>query len=82
MRTGRTKDRKRREQEYKLHPETEELRYRPKTNTDDYSAQRGHEQLLHDEHKPPLDKIRPISPKNPRREQYLDTARQLARDKQ
>ena len=82
MRTGRTKDHKRREQEHRQHPATEELEYRPETKTDDYSVQRGHEQLLHDIHKPPLDKIRPISPQNPRRDQYLKAAQQFTREKE
>ena len=75
MRTGRTKDHKRREKEHKQQPETKTLQYDRETRTDDYSIQRGQEQLLHDEYKPPLDKIRPISPQNPRRDEYLDAAR-------
>jgi len=75
MRTGRTKDHKRRANEHKQQPETKQLDYERATRTDDYSIQRGQEQLLHDEYKPPLDKIRPISPQNPRRDEYLDAAR-------
>ena len=75
MRTGRTKDHTRRELEHNRQPETKGLQYGREVRTDDYSVQRGHEQILHDEHKPPLDKIRPISPKNPRRDEYLEAAR-------
>ena len=39
------------------------------------AIQRGQEQLLHDEYKPPLDRVRPISPQNPRQDEYLDAAR-------
>jgi len=81
MRTGRTKDHKRRANEHKQQPETKQLDYERATRTDDYSIQRGQEQLLHDEYKPPLDKIRPISPQNPRRDEYLDAARMHNRNR-
>lgn len=77
MRTGRTKDHFRRAEEHRQHPNTEHLKYREKSRTDDYATQRGHEQIVHDEHNPPLNKIRPISPKNPRREDYLEAGRRL-----
>ncbi len=48
--------------------------------TDDYMKQRGREQLLHDQHNPPLNKIRPIGPNNPNRQKYLDAAKQLEED--
>ena len=82
MRTGRTKDHKRREKEHRFHPETKQLGYEVELESDVYSVQRGHEQMLHDKHKPPLDKIRPISPLNPRRDQYLKAAQQFTRDKE
>jgi hypothetical protein len=76
MKTGRTNDHHRRGLEHRRHPDTEDLRYRLESRTNDYPVQRGHEQMLHDEYNPPLDKIRPISPKNPRREEYLKAARE------
>ncbi len=76
MKTGRTNDHHRRGLEHRRHPDTEDLRYRLESRTNEYPVQRGHEQLLHDEYNPPLDKIRPISPKNPRREEYLKAARE------
>lgn len=82
VRTGRTKDHLRREREHQRHPDTADLRYRKQLETDDYAVQRGHEQMLYDEHSPRLDKIRPISPANPRREKYLDAARRHIRDKE
>jgi len=46
-----------------------EIRYR----TDDYAQQRGLEQHLYDKHKgPPLNKIRPISPRNKNLSRYLN----------
>lgn len=77
VRTGRTKDHQRRKAEHLRHPETEGLEYHEHSYTDDYAAKRGHEQLLHDEHQPPLNKIRPIDPNNPRREEYLDAGRKM-----
>jgi hypothetical protein len=50
--------------------------------TDDYSVQRGHEQMLHDAYNPPLDKIRPISPDNPRQDHYLKAAQQFIQKKE
>lgn len=45
--------------------------------TDVYAEQRGLEQLLHETHNPPLNKISPISPTNPNRQTYLDAAQQF-----
>jgi len=82
MRTGRTSDLHRRKQEHKRQPETADLEHEPVLYTDDPVVRRGHEQMLHDEHSPPLDKIRPISPRNPRREQYLKAAQEHLRAKE
>jgi len=75
MRTGRTNDHDRRRSEHERHPETKPLKYEPVHEVNDKNARRGLEQLLHDEHQPPLDKIRPISPANPNRDKYLKAAR-------
>ena len=40
-----------------------------------YEEQRGLEQMVHDEYKPALNKIRPISPTNKRLDEYMDAAR-------
>ena len=77
MRTGRTNDLRRRQQEHKRAPETAHLEFETDKRTNNRSERRGREQLLHDQHQPPLDKINPISPKNPRRQEYLDAAQRL-----
>jgi len=45
--------------------------------TDNYSQQRGREQILHDMHNPRLDKIRPISKHNKRIDEYLEAAKEI-----
>ena len=47
----------------------------PFRETDVYEEQRGLEQMVHDEYKPALNKIRPISPTNKRLDEYMDAAR-------
>ena len=42
--------------------------------TDSYREQRGLEQVLYDRFEAPLDKIRPISPRNPNRGVYMQSA--------
>lgn len=71
VRTGRTKDLARRRGEHARDPELGQYRFRPEYRTDDYTTQRGLEQLLHDEWLPPLNRIRPISPRNRRIDEYL-----------
>jgi hypothetical protein len=82
MRTGRTKDHNRRRDEHQTRPDTAALDYEAKSRSDDYAIQRGHEQLLHDEHQPSLNKIRPISPKNPNRDKYIRAAREYLKDRE
>lgn len=77
MRTGRTNDLKRRQGEHKLHPETKDYRMEIDKVTDSPVERRGREQIIHDIHQAPLDKINPISPKNPKRQQYLDVAKRF-----
>jgi hypothetical protein len=74
MRTGRTNDFVRRQGEHALDPALEKFKFEIVDKTDDYSEQRGLEQMLHDVYQPPLNKIRPISPTNPNRQSYLDAA--------
>jgi len=75
MRTGRTNDLARRELEHARDPKLEDLRFQEAHRTDVRSEQRGLEQMLHDQHNPPLNAINPISPSNPRLQEYMDAAR-------
>ena len=45
--------------------------------TDMRAEQRGLEQMLHDQYSPPLNAIRPISPGNPKLNDYMDAARRF-----
>ncbi len=74
MRSGRTNDFKRRAREHKQNPELRDFELEPRHYTNDYPTQRGLEQIVHDELKPPLDKIEPISPNNPRKPTYIKAA--------
>jgi hypothetical protein len=71
-RTGRTNDLRRREGEHGRNPETKDLEFEIDRRTDSYPAQRGREQRIYDQHpEADLNRRRPISPKNPRLEEYL-----------
>ncbi len=59
-----------------------DLRFEEVHRTDLYAEQRGLEQLLHEAHNPPMNKINPIDPKNPNRQEYLDAAQQCLRRQQ
>jgi predicted GIY-YIG superfamily endonuclease len=81
VRTGRTNDLARRENEHlRDHPD---LDFHVDKYTDDYAAQRGREQDLHDANPSAhaanggLDKIKPISDRNKRRGRYLEAGRAL-----
>lgn len=74
MRTGRTNNLARRELEHARDPKLKDFTFAVVHRTDSYAEQRGLEQMLHDQYKPALNKIRPISPNNPRRGEYLDAA--------
>jgi RHS repeat-associated protein len=77
MRTGRSGDLARRGAEHGRDPALRDLTYEPVHRTDVYAEQRGLEQLLHQTHQPPLNKIRPISPQNPRLDDYLGAAKRF-----
>jgi hypothetical protein len=77
MRTGRTNDLSRRQAEHDRDPATKGLDFEVDRRTDAYAEQRGREQLLHEQHNPPLNKINPVSPKNAARQSYLDAAKKL-----
>lgn len=77
MRTGRSKDLSSREQQHgRKHPE---LRFQVDRRTDNYAEQRGREQVIHERYKPPLNRINPISPTNPRKPEYMKAAENVAR---
>ena len=75
MRSGRTNDLARRGQEHGRDPTLSDLVFEPVHRTDVRSQQRGLEQILHDTHRPALNRINPISPRNPRFEEYMDAAK-------
>jgi uncharacterized protein with von Willebrand factor type A (vWA) domain len=82
MRSGRTKDLEVRETQHGRHPALGKYRYDVENRTDNLIEQRGLEQILHDTHHPPLNKIRPIDPKNPRYDEYMEAAKRfLEREK-
>ena len=71
---GRTNDLARREAEHWRDPIKGQLRFEVDWRTDDYAVRRGREQMLYEHYRPPLNRIRPISPRNPRLQEYLDAA--------
>jgi RHS repeat-associated protein len=77
QRTGRTNDLDRREKEHARDPQTKELKFNVDKRTDNAAARRGREQIIHDKYKPPMNKINPVSPKNPDRAKYLREAKKL-----
>ncbi|QTD53862.1 hypothetical protein J3U87_15545 [Sulfidibacter corallicola] len=77
MRTGRSKNLKRREGEHRRHSETKDLDFKVDRRTDSYPEQRGREQVIHDHYNPPMNKRNPISDRNPRRTEYLEAERQM-----
>ena len=74
VRSGRTNDFDRREKEHFRNPELWDYTFEEVHRTDDYREQRGLEHKLHETYNPPLNKIRPINPSNPRMPDYLDAA--------
>lgn len=71
-RTGRSNDLDRRAREHGRDPNTKDLDFEVDRRTDSYPAQRGREQRIYDLHpEADLNKRRGISPRNPKREEYL-----------
>ena len=71
-RTGRTNDLARRESEHGRHPETRDLDFEVDRRTDSYAAQRGREERIWEQHpEADLNRKRPISAQNARRDEYL-----------
>lgn len=67
----------RRAAEHARDPNFRDYTYEVQHRTDVRSEQRGLEQMLHDQYAPPLNKINPISPTNPRYNEYMDAARRF-----
>jgi len=74
---GRTNDLVRRQVEHLRDPVKGRLEFRVDWYTDDYAVRRGREQMLYDLYQPPLNRIRPISPRNPHLQEYLEAARRF-----
>lgn len=71
-RTGQTNNLNRRRKEHRRGSETGGLDFEVDRKSNSYDARRGREQRLYDQHpEADLNKRRPISPKNPKREHYL-----------
>jgi hypothetical protein len=77
MRTGRAKTLSKRKSDHKRDQNLKDFIFEVDKRTNDYASQRGREQIIHDLHKPPLNKIEPISPRNKNRQKYLDAGRKL-----
>ena len=74
VRSGRTNDLVRREGEHARDPLLKDYRFEPVHRTNVYDVQRGLEKLLHDLYKPRMNKIRPVSPANPKIKTYEEAA--------
>ena len=80
MRTGRSNNLIRRRAEHARDVQLQNYRFDEVWRTDDYAQQRGLEQILHERHNPPLNKIHPISPHNRRINEYLRAADDFLKD--
>lgn len=77
-RTGKTNDLNRRQGEHRRGNDTKDLEFEVDRRSDNEVARRGREQIIHDQHpEADLNKRNPISPNNPRRDEYLDAGRKL-----
>ena len=74
MRTGRTNDLYRRSREHARDPVLRDFIFEPVHRTSNYAQQRGLEQMLYEAYGAPLNYVRPVSPSNPKQQQYLDAA--------
>jgi hypothetical protein len=80
VRTGRTNNLARRAAEHANDPAVSNLQFNTEYVTNDYATQRGLEQMLYDQNPQAmlenggLNKIRPISPLNPRFPMYMQAA--------
>jgi hypothetical protein len=74
VRSGRTNNLDRRMAEHARDPALKGYKFEAVHRTDVYTEQRGLEQLLHEAHRPPLNKINGIDPNNPRLSIYRNAA--------
>jgi hypothetical protein len=74
VRSGHSNDLERRAGEHGRDPDLRDFHFDPIHHTDDYAERRGLEQMLHDSVNPPLNKIKPISPRNDKITDYLEAA--------
>jgi hypothetical protein len=74
VRSGRSNNLARREAEHGRDPNLKDYEFDPLHRTDNYPEQRGLEQIVHETHNPPLNRINGIDPKNPRAKIYRDAA--------
>ena len=75
LRTGRTNNLARRASEHARDPLLRDYTFEPMYKTNSYLEQRGIEQIVHVKFQPPLNRVNPISPKNPRLQEYLNAAK-------
>jgi hypothetical protein len=74
---GRTNDLGRREGEHGRDPRFQDYEFRPQYRTNDPATRRGLEQRLYDDLNPSLNRISPISPTNPNRDDYMNRANEF-----
>lgn len=74
MRSGRSGDLLRRQAEHSRDPLLRDFEFGIMHRTDNYAAMRGLERELDWLYNPPLNRIRPISPANPKLPEYLRAA--------
>jgi hypothetical protein len=74
MYVGRTKSFADRRWAHANDPEKGDLTFQEDWQTDKYAVQRGREQMLYDGYDPPLNKIRPVSPRNDNGPGYMQAA--------
>ena len=82
MRSGRSIDLVRRRGEHLRDPVLKVFKFDVVFETNIKAEQRGLEQYLHNLHAPPLNKIRPISPWNPKGPGYMRAAMEFLENNQ
>jgi RHS repeat-associated protein len=80
-RSGRTNDLERRRGEHARAEDTKDFRFKVEEKTDAPKTRRGLEQVLHDKHRPPLNKINPIAPGNPQKPEFMRAAWEFLKKK-
>jgi uncharacterized protein RhaS with RHS repeats len=73
-------ERRRREHDRGRFPEAR-YEFKPEYDTDDYATRRGLEQWLYEQYNPPMNRQRPVSPRNPRRDEYKRAAEEYLRQR-